>query len=393
MTAADTAIPKTYALISHGSAVEAIWALAARGWQGVLDDESIWLVPASERCVCTQKDVKRLQREVDLRSLGIYHDPIDLLVPDKVCCSRGRLARFHVWKGSFPEHSFVRVHERVFVSTPYFAVFQIAMAKRAGQLLRAEAEASAREDQRVRNELGIEGPGSTSEELLRWDNISRFVQATSALCDFMGTYRQVPIEPSGGGSRGTEIVYGKKPLVEPDAFAAYLRGMRKGRGVMRAREVGKAALSGSASPMETALALILTLPVQMGGFGISKPCLNREIPINQEDRELSSQETMVGDLCWPSKRLVVEYYGWEEHFGMGPRKVASDASRANSLVALGWTVLHVTFEQVRSIAGVTLLARQIAEVLGVNLQPPTELERIWRARLLAMLLPEMTLVG
>ena len=61
----------TYALVSHESAVEAIWALAARGWKGVLDDENVWLVPAPANCVKTQGEVKRLATEVDLASLGI----------------------------------------------------------------------------------------------------------------------------------------------------------------------------------------------------------------------------------------------------------------------------------------------------------------------------------
>jgi len=379
----------THALVSHESAVEAIWALAARNWEGLLGDENIWLVPKPEICVTSQGDFKQLARSVDLEALGIARTPVDLLVPNKACYSRGKLARFHVWSDSFPPHSLVRVHERVFVSTPYFAVIQLAMARRAGHMQRAEAETSAAEDARIRAALGLEGRTSSISELMRWENIARFVRATQVLCDFMGSYRYVP----AGTHDSPGIAYHTKPLITPESFANYLTHMRFAKGIERARGVASAAFAGAASPMETALALMLTLPTAMGGYDLPRPEINWEIPVQPEQRELCSQDSITPDLCWPDKQLAVEYYGWEEHFGAGPRKVASDAARANSLSALGWTVLHVTFEQVATLAGMSLLARQIAQLLGIALSSPSELELVWRARLLAFLLPARTLAG
>ena len=381
-TAQETQLP-TYALISHESAVEAIWALAARKWEGVLDDEGIWLVPKKEICVTTQGDFKELAQSADLSSLGIERRPVDILVPNKSCSSRGKQARFHVWSDFFPPRSFVRIHDRVFVSTPYFTVFQLAMARRAGRMQVEQAEASAAEDARIRASLGIGGTASAASELMRWENIACFARATQVLTDFMGTYRYAP----SGTDDGSDIVYHTKPLITLESFSEYLAHMGSAKGVDRARHVAKAALEGAASPMETMLALMLTLKVRIGGFGLPKPKLNWEIPLKVGDCDLSSQDAFVADMCWPKKRLVVEYYGWDEHFGAGPHKVASDSARANSLTALGWTVLHVTFEQASTLSGITLLARQIAHLLGVKLAPPRGLELMWRMRLLMLLLP------
>ena len=135
----EAAGTKLYAFVSHESAVDAIWSLAARGWKGLLDDEGVWAVPSPESCVKSQGDLRRLADDVDLRSLGIRRCPLDLLVPNKSCYSRGRRARFHVWADSFPAHSFVRPHEQVLVSTPYFVVLQLAMARRADRLSRGGA--------------------------------------------------------------------------------------------------------------------------------------------------------------------------------------------------------------------------------------------------------------
>lgn len=376
----------TYTLVSHESAIEAIWALAARGWKGVLDDENVWLVPAPANCVKTQGEVKRLAAEVDLASLGINRTPIDLLVPDKSCYSRGKRARFHVWGDLFAPHSFVRVHERVLVSTPYFAVLQLAMWCRVDRLSQEEARRSAEEDARLRAELGVAGDGSTAEELVQWENIARLVRAVQVLSDFMGTYRYVPA--ADGFEKQPDIAYGTLPIITPERMMAYLSEMGGVRGIERARRVAGLAYARAASPMETLLALMLSLPCSMGGFGLPRPQMNYEVQVDSQFRELSSQETMFTDLGWPDPKVAVEFYGWDEHFGAGPAKVASDASRANSLTALGWTVLHVTYEQVKTVAGITLLARQVAAALGVSLPEPSDLELVWRSRLLALLLPK-----
>ena len=204
----------------------------------------------------------------------------------------------------------------------------------------------------------------------------------------MGTYRYEPVE---NGARGeVRIVYGTKPLITHESLAAYLEEMGTVRGIERARRVSRLAFAHAASPMETILALVLTFPHDMGGFGLPRPELNREVPIEQSARELSSQSEIVADLCWPDSRVILEYYGWEEHFGAGPRKVASDAARANTLSSLGWTVFHVTYEQVRTLSEVSLLSRQLAHALDVTLEEPSDLELVWRSRLLALLLPDTT---
>ncbi len=386
MAASTNESPKKYALLSHESAVEAIWALAARGWQGTLDDEDIWLVPAAENCIRTQGDLAELRTVVDFDSYGILRRPVDLLVPNKSCYSRGKEAVFHVWKEFFPPHSFVRIHDQVLVSTPYFAALQLAMACRSNRLSKEAAQASAEEEARLRRELGIGGEPSSAKDLARWDNIARIVRSAQVLSDFMGTYRYVPSDPTKK-SNEPSVTFGTKPIITTDAFDKYLVDMGSVRGIVRAREVAALAFAGAASPMETLLALMLTLPPRMGGFGLPRPQLNSDIPIDPTKRELLSQDALCADLCWTEQKVILEYYGWDEHFDAGPKKVAKDTSRANTLTALGWTVLHTTYEQVRTFAGISLLARQLSSILGTPLPETSDLELIWRSRILALLLP------
>ena len=139
--------------------------------------------------------------------------------------------------------------------------------------------------------------------------------------------------------------------------------------------------------METALALILCLPVEAGGFGLPRPQLNWEISPKPQERELVSQKNFFADLCWPDHRVIVEYYGQEDHFESGFQKISEDMTRTNSLNALGWSVLQVTHAHIRTANSLTLLANQLASLLGAQTRVPSDLERIWRTRLIAQLLP------
>jgi hypothetical protein len=373
---------KPYAFVSHETAILAIWQNAEQGWRNNMDGEGVWAVPAPAYCVKSQRDFKQLAREVDLPSLGINGTPVDLLVPNGSCFSRGKLARFHVWKGAFPPRSFLRVHDRVFVSTPYFIVLQLSAASPPSKLSRSHAKSVARQDAQILAELGLEGQSLSPSDLQRWDNIARLVKATETLCDFAGTYRYIQ------ATKG--VVYGTRPLMSRQSFAEYLEGVNARKGIDRAFRVAELAFDKSASPMETALVLMLTLPVELGGFGLPRPELNGEIPLEQAFLDLVSQEAFFADLLWADEQLIVEYYGWKDHFGAGPTKVGRDAARANSLTSLGWTVLHVTYEQVRSVAGISLLARQVAHALGVTLLEPNEIEHVWHSRLLPLLLAKVS---
>ena len=203
----------------------------------------------------------------------------------------------------------------------------------------------------------------------------------------MGTYRYVP-SPEDKPDDPVGIVFQKKPIVRPEVLQKYLAEMGAARGIKRARKVAATAFCCAASPMETMLVLMLTLPCAMGGFGLPRPVVNWSMPKDQLRRELIAQDEIIVDLCWVEQKVAVEYYGWEEHFGAGRGKVAADATRANGLAAMGWVVYVVTYEQVCTLAGVSLLAGQVAAGLGTSLSEPSELELVWRSRLLANLLPK-----
>lgn len=372
-----------YAFISHESAAEANWAIARLPQERLLDDEGIYLIPAPDSCVCTQRQAARLVGEGCLQALGIDGRPVHMLVPSASSRSRGQVAEFHVWSGSFPDHAFIRVHERIFVSTPLFTVLQLAVLKRPGRLGKTRARESAEEELRACEEFGLPADGVSAETLLGWEAVRQRVVAAKTLTDFAGTYR-LPCRTDG------ETLYGAKPLATRAALGAFARAFIGGgamRGLAGAQEAVDLSFDGSGSPMETALALLLTLPVKIGGYGLPRPELNRQIPIAPEDRELARAQELFGDLCWPDARLIVEYDSEAFHPSSDKTKRLRDRERANSLTALGWKVLSVGFGNMSSVHSSALLARQIARVLGVELKTPDATGMLFRSRLHALLLP------
>lgn len=371
-----------YAFLSHESAIQANWAIARNPRIPQLDDEGIWMIPSPDSCVTTQGSLKKLMAEVSFDNLGIIRRPIDLLVPDASSRSRGKIVSFHVWRDMFPDRAFRRIHERIFVSSPLFTILQLTLVPRPSRLAKAAAEETAREDARIREELGIAGDSLEGDDLLAWEAISRQARAIQVLTDFAGTYR-LPIRDSD------QVLYEMPPLMHCDDLRSFLDNQPSMRGSGKGYAVADLAFDNSGSPMETALALMLTLPVEMGGYGLPKPILNWSVPIDPEMRGIAAQDEIIADLCWRDYGLVIEYDSWEKHGKLGPAKLAKDHARANSLTALGWKVLTVGSVQIASAQGVALIARQVATLLGITLAEPTDIQRIWRSRLHAMLMPRI----
>ena len=119
---------------------------------------------------------------------------------------------------------------------------------------------------------------------------------------------------------------------------------------------------GSASPRETKLALILGLPMMHGGQGLGIPSMNHEVSANGAARAISHRKSFRCDACWPEAKLDVEYQSKENHEGENSR--IRDSRRANALVAMGWTVVGVTNDELDSLVAMDAIADGLRRHLG-----------------------------
>lgn len=142
------------------------------------------------------------------------------------------------------------------------------------------------------------------------------------------------------------------------------------RGKKRAGQVAPLVEEGSASPMETALFLILCESPEQGGFGLPKPALNCPIPVEGNARELWNADTITPDLLWNDARLAIEYDSNLHH--TASNRIARDASRRNVLQELGYRVVTVTANHMRTPKELERIADIVARSVGVQLAEPDD---------------------
>lgn len=231
------------------------------------------------------------------------------------------------------------------------------------------------------------GPGvlSSSPEHLFLQMASTFCQVDLIWlgCELCAVYSLAAPRPEGADERG-EGIRPAMPLTSIALLEDYLTRARSAgmKGSVPALQALRRVLEGAASPWEVALALAMTLPRAMGGYAVPKPQLNHRVVAEPRrcagrGAPVARQRSFACDECWPSQRLVVEYDSDSCH--AGPLATARDNDRRAALEDLGYRVIPVSTEQLKSLALSDAVFRRVAAHLGVR-DRERELSYDWQAR-------------
>lgn len=205
--------------------------------------------------------------------------------------------------------------------------------------------------------LFVASPALTFLHMAESLSVEELVAAGSVLC---GRYR---IMDDGS--------VGERSVLETPARLASFVGRASGmRGAPKARRALRFVVDDSASPMETALALLLCLPPLLGGYGLPKPVMNMRIDAVEYGRHMTGGGTDArffrGDLCWPQAKLCVEYDSDAYH--TGSQRIAHDSWRRAELELAGFMVVTVTKGQLYDRKAMDRLARLLAKRLGARVR-------------------------
>ena len=159
--------------------------------------------------------------------------------------------------------------------------------------------------------------------------------------------------------------YNREQLASTKNLELLLDSMPGVKGHRKAVRALRYLQDGSASPMETKLAMFLTLPYQLGGFGFVMPELNYRIDLTKNARKYFSKDYYVCDLFWPDERIAVEYDSDQYHTGAD--RIANDSRRRNALTAIGIRVVSVTKQQLFNRGELEEVARTISSHMGRRL--------------------------
>lgn len=229
--------------------------------------------------------------------------PIHFIVTDKKACRRSEEVICHL-SSNLPRNSFLMIRRGIYVSAPEACFLQLAAESSFVKLLK----------------MGFE------------------------LC---GTY-----------SIYDDRLIRREPRMSTGSLCEYLSHATGCKGAKRAALTAKHLANNSASPMETALTVLLCLPPYRGGYGLPRPHLN--YPIRQE------RIIRYCDLCWPESKLALEYDSDAHH--ASPHKLNEDSFRRIQIETTDMHVISVTKTQLFDPNSFEQLAHVVGRYLGKRIR-------------------------
>ena len=246
--------------------------------------------------------------DVMLRRAGVRARPIHVFVDRAEKRRRAPEVKTHVLGAVPPIGSFIRLSERVYLSSPEFCFLQMASVLDFIELIR----------------FGYE------------------------LC---ATYRLD--EHLDAGFR--QFV----PLTDTRKLSAYLSRAGHMKGVKAATRALSYILESARSPRETALAMLLTLHTRYGGWQLPKPVLNHRVYVGGDVEGYLHRYI---DLYWPQWRIGLEYDS--DAFHVGAERITRDSVREKVLRSNGIRMLRVTNEELLNPIKLDLAISTLERELG-----------------------------
>ena len=92
--------------------------------------------------------------------------------------------------------------------------------------------------------------------------------------------------------------------------------------------------------MESKIAMAIVLPLSMGGFGLKRPELNRDIYLSISGQKHLGYEKCCCDFAWVAEKVIGEYDSVMAH--MNSQQFIQDKKRSCALNLSGYKVIHIT---------------------------------------------------
>ena len=229
------------------------------------------------------------------------------------------------------------------------------------------------------HEPGIECHTLSPEHIppLSFTPVSKGVYTASPELCFVNMANELPFlalvklgfELCGSYSLGGDAERGfidRRPLTTASRLAEFATQAQGMHGAKSARKAASYVIDGAASPMETALAMLLCLPHSLGGYGIERPVLNGTVNVPPSLQRTLRARRFKCDLLWPDHHLDVEYDS--DRYHTGAERITHDADRRNALKRLGIDVIVVTRERAMNVNRFDETAQIIAKSTGKRLR-------------------------
>ena len=191
--------------------------------------------------------------------------PLELAVFDRTHRTRGKKYRTRELPRTLPSGALVRVNPNLYFVCPELIVSQMAPSLSA-------------------------------------------IQLAKLIMELCGRYSLSPAE-----DRRNKTKYQLEPVTSLERIKRYSNLTKVRGGAKTLREALNYALEGSASPSETILALMMSLPQELGGYGFVKPALNASLTVPDEHIGRVGGLKYSLDAFWQDAYTDLEYESVEFH--------------------------------------------------------------------------------
>lgn len=172
------------------------------------------------------------------------------------------------------------------------------------------------------------------------------------------------------------------PLTSTRKIGNLLERLSGSNGIKTARQALAHIHNQSNSPMESVLAMLLSLPTRLGGLGLGPIALNHPVATPLGPRR--------PDILFTGHRCGVEYKGKEYH---SIEAVGRDDRRQNKLVGSGITILNVWYEDLVSGHLFNQLVTDLYRAIGIRKRIRAKGFEAKQALLRARLMPAIERFG
>jgi len=160
--------------------------------------------------------------------------------------------------------------------------------------------------------------------------------------------------------------YNKASLTNIKELRNFAPRMKGAKGYKNAKRALQYIINGSASPMETILVMMLTLPHKLGGYGLPNPEMNKRIEIGKAAKHRPDRAFYKCDLIWEKAAVAVEYDS--DMFHTGADRIAGDSMKRFDMSVLGIEPISLTIRQIQNAVEFDVFAKLIAARLGKQLR-------------------------
>lgn len=329
---------------------------------------------AANRVRSNERDIERMLRERLLRDLKNLSLPVHIMVDSSSGRRSNRLVTYHRMPDNLPRGELVSLGGDLWATSaaltlalglPGHNIAQMAlmMYEACGTYAPFSLSSLAR---LALNELidnGLVAPDMIDGS----KRIREFYDVCGRRTNFTDSEGdELPWQPVFLPRSSSSIdMWRRPPLTTTDDLRALAETLSGRRGTGNALAATRMVHDGSASPLESQVALLLLAPRDMGGEGWCAPLLNRRINLPDDLQTLAGTTYCIADELWDDTKGILEVLGEAYHSDSDGFKIQTGRSAA--LEALGYQIAELTYNQISDLERFDMVLPSIASKVGQRL--------------------------